>query len=167
MKVKIARIGKPHGIRGEVTAQLFTDNPQARFAHGEVIETNSDEMPKLTVKGHRWNKDRILISFAEINDRNTAEELRNTILYAEPEKIPEEDEAWYPHEIEGLKVIREGNVIGEVTKLEAREIQDILTIKLNSGEERLVPFVEEIVPEINLDEGALYVTPPGGLLDED
>ncbi|MFT4245663.1 MAG: ribosome maturation factor RimM [Micrococcaceae bacterium] len=167
MKVKIARIGKPHGVRGEVTAQLFTDNPQARFAHGEVIETNRDEMPKLTVKGHRWNKDRILISFVEINDRNTAEEFRNTILYAEPEEISEGDEAWYPHEIEGLKVIREGNVIGEVTKMETREIQDILTIKLSSEEERLVPFVEEIVPEINLDEAALYVTPPGGLLDED
>ncbi|MFT4147575.1 MAG: ribosome maturation factor RimM [Micrococcaceae bacterium] len=164
MKVKIARIGKPHGVRGEVTAQLFTDQPEQRFSKGTVIETSKDST--LTVKGHRWNKDRILLSFEEINNRNQAEEMRNILLFAEAVAAEANDDAWYPHEIEGLDVEYQGKKIGTVQHMEVREAQDLLTIELEDHREALVPFVEEIVPVVDIEQGKIEITPPQGLLDE-
>ena len=164
--VRVARIGKPHGIRGDVTVQLFTDEPEERFVPGAVLEGRRGRGGRdgeLTVARARWNKDILLLGFEEVSDRNGAEELRGTELYAEPD-APGEDEGWYEEDLVGLAVLVDGERIGAVTGLVTGEVQDLLEVGLDSGTEALVPFVEEIVPELDLEAGTVTLDPPPGLL---
>ncbi len=113
MQVLVARIGKPHGIRGEVTVQLFTDIPEERFAPGEVLdlENFTPKSPvatvaptgRLKVVGHRWNKKILVVRFEEVTTRNQAEELRgNRLMFEVPED--EDDEGFYEQELVNLPV---------------------------------------------------------------
>ena len=172
-QVRVARIGKPHGIRGEVTVELFTDSPEARFVKGNVFTvrsgTSSSELfSELTIEQARWNKDIMLLKFAEFSDRNTAESLRNSELYAAPEVSDVDDDSWYANDLIGLSVHQddfEAAVLGEVAGLITGDAQDLLEIRLIDGREVLLPFVEEIVPEIDEECGAIVITPPPGLLE--
>lgn len=170
--VRVARIGKPHGIRGEVTVESFTDSPETRFAEDQVLRVkapqgNQPAFDSLTVTRARWNKHILLIKFMEFSDRNTAETLRDAELYA-PREEPLDTEGWYAEQLIGLAVYL-GNFasqqIGEVIDLITGQAQDLLEIRLSDGREVLVPFVEEIVPEISEEAGAIVITPPPGLLE--
>lgn len=164
--VRVARIGKPHGIRGEVTVQLYTDDPETRFVPGAVLggrRAAGGRDGDLTVVRARWNKDILLLSFEEVADRNGAEELRGTELFAAPDE-PGEDEGWYEEDLIGLAVLVDGARIGSVTGLVTGEVQDLLQIELELGAEALVPFVDQIVPEVDLDAGTVTLDPPPGLL---
>lgn len=172
-EVRVGRIGKPHGIRGEVTVELFTDSPETRFVKGNVFSVQNDGaaskvFPELTVEKARWNKNIMLLKFAEFSDRNTAESLRNSELYAEPEESDVDEDSWYADDLIGLTVHEEdfeNPSLGEVSGLITGEAQDLLEIRLTDGREVLLPFVEEIVPEIDEERGAIVITPPPGLLE--
>ena len=171
--VRVARIGKPHGIRGEVTAQLFTDSPESRFVKGTLFtvrtgRVGSEQFPELTVERARWNKNILLLKFAEFSDRNTAESLRNSELYAEPEESTGDEDSWYADDLIGLAVHLDtfsAPALGEVSNLITGQAQDLLEIRLSDGREVLLPFVLEIVPEIDEERGAIVITPPPGLLE--
>ena len=171
--VRVARIGKPHGIRGEVTVEIFTDTPESRFSVGNKVDVRKVEQRQppfgmLTVENARWNKKILLLKFQEVSDRNTAETLRNAELYAPAENMLSDADGWYAEELIGLTV-HEGNFesekIGEVLNLVPGEAQDLLEVSLLSGHEVLIPFVEDIVPEIDEKRGAIVITPPPGLLE--
>ena len=164
--VRVARIGKPHGIRGDVTVQLYTDDPEARFVPGAVLEGRRGAGGRdgdLTVTRARWNKDILLLGFVEVTDRNGAEELRGTELYAAPDEAGE-DEGWYEEDLLGLVVVADGVRVGTVTGLVTGEVQDLLEVELDSGSAALVPFVEEIVPEVDREQRTVTIDPPPGLL---
>jgi len=171
--VRVARIGKPHGIRGEVTVELFTDSPETRFIAGNVLSvraraTEVAGFPELTVEKARWNKKILLLKFAEFSDRDTAESLRNSELYAEPEEAAVDEDSWYADDLIGLSVHEnefDTPALGEVSNLITGEAQDLLEIRLSDGSEVLLPFVEEIVPEIDEERAAIVITPPPGLLE--
>lgn len=167
MKLQVARIGKPHGIRGELTVQLFTDDPEARFAPGAVLETEPAAVGALTVTSARWNKAILVVGFAEVRDRNRAEELRGTTLFVETsgEEEVDDSEGWYEHDLQGLKALVDGAAIGEVSALITGTAQDLLVVTRPDGTEVLVPFVEEIVPEVDVEAGHILLTPPPGLLE--
>lgn len=172
-EVRVARIGKPHGIRGEVTVEVFSDSPQTRFVAGNTLtlrlaEESSALFNRLTVEKARWNKKILLLKFEEFSDRNTAESLRNSELYAPAEDPLDPNEGWYADEIIGFSVHQESFKspgIGRVSNLITGEAQDLLEIQLPDGREVLVPFVEEIVPEIDEEHGAVIINPPPGLLE--
>lgn len=171
--VRVARIGKPHGIRGEVTVELFTDSPETRFVQGNLFQVRAPEndspvFTNLTVEKARWNKKILLLSFAEFSDRNTAESLRDSELYAEPEAPVEDEDSWYADDLIGFAVHAESidtQPVGEVIDLITGQAQDLLEIRLSDGREVLIPFVEEIVPEIDTEQGVVVITPPPGLLE--
>ncbi|NYE94610.1 16S rRNA processing protein RimM [Psychromicrobium silvestre] len=166
MQVQVARIGKPHGIRGEVTVQVFTDVPEERFAPGEVFNTEKGEV--LTVASARWNKDILLLGFEEVPDRNRAEELRGTRLTFDLDETGSEEvegDAWYEHELIGLEVRIGSEKVGEVSALNIMPAQDLLEITALDGSEVLIPFVEQIVPEVNVEAGFIRITPPDGLFE--
>lgn len=171
--VRTARIGKPHGIRGEVTIELFTDSPETRFLPGKVFDLDAvtgDAMSfaYLTVEKARWNKNIMLLKFVEFSDRNTAESLRNCELYADPEESTEDEDSWYADELIGLSVHQgtfEAPALGEVADLITGGAQDLLEVRLSDGAEVILPFVEDIVPEIDEERGAILITPPPGLLE--
>jgi 16S rRNA processing protein RimM len=175
MKVQVARIGKPHGIRGEVTVQLFTDAPEERFAPGArlQLEPASPLAPEgaVTVRSARWNKTVLVVGLEEVPDRNGAESLRGSRLFAEALEDDEDDDEWYEHELVDLEVRTgpedgSGPRIGVVTGLRTMPVQDLLEVELDEGGRAAVlPFVEEIVPVVDPEGGFVVVTPPPGLLE--
>lgn len=167
MQLQVARIGKPHGIRGEVTVQVLTDAPGDRFVPGTQFIVEPASSGPLTVFSARWNKDILLLAFDEIETRNQAETLRGAKLFIETEDIgaDDDDEGWYEHELVGLDVQVGGNVVGKVSGLHTMPVQDLLVVTTAEGQEVLVPFVEQIVPEVNVGDKYVVVTPPPGLFE--
>ena len=168
----VARIGKPHGLHGEVTVQLHTDVPERRFADGAVLRTEAapgSGVPRqLTVRSTRVHQGIWLLAFAEVPDRTGAESLRGTRLLADvaADEPDDDEQAWYEDELVGLSVLTtDGTVVGEVGGLESRPVQDLLVVRLTGGGEALVPFVEQIVPEVDLEGRRVVIDPPAGLLD--
>lgn len=171
--VVVARIGKPHALRGEVTVQLHTDDPESRFLPGVVFETRAEPgsgVPRqLTLATTRVHRGIWLLGFEGIPDRTGAESLRNTRLLLSEETVAEdEDEGWYEEDLVGLTArTPDDAVIGEVIALELGAAQDRLVLRRPDGEEILVPFVEAIVPEVDPEAGRIVVDAPPGLLDLD
>lgn len=164
MQLQVARIGKPHGIRGEVTVQVLTDAPGDRFVPGTEFVVEPASAGPLTILSARWNKDILLLGFEEIETRNEAETLRGAKLFIETEELDEDDdEGWYEHELVGLEARVGSEVVGKIAALTTLPVQDLLTVKTPEGKEILVPFVEQIVPEVNVTDGYVLITPPPGL----
>ncbi|MFC3299471.1 ribosome maturation factor RimM [Arthrobacter agilis] len=166
MDVLVARIGKPHGIKGEVTVQLFTDAPEDRFDAGETFRVEGAKVPELTVAKARWNKDILIVAFEQVADRNAAETLRGAQLFIDTTGTEDDDDdSWYEHELVGLEARVDGAPVGRVTALRTMAVQDLLVVELTGGHEAFVPFVGSIVPEVNPDEGFVVIVPPAGLFD--
>lgn len=165
MELMIGRVIKSHGIRGEVSVEVTTDDPEGRFAVGEVLDgRQGNREVTLTISGARPHKSRLLLTFEEVPDRTAADQLRGTKFFAEPAE-GEDDDGFYDHELEGLRIIHEGEDIGEVTGVMHTVNRVILEATLTDGKEVLIPFVEEIVPEVDLGAGTATITPPEGLLE--
>lgn len=176
MDVVIARIGKPHSLRGEVTVQLHTDEPQGRFVPGATFATQARPgtgVPRsLTLRSARLHNGTWLLAFEEVPDRTGAESLRGTRLVVDNEAavdVTEQDEpgdAWYEEQLTGLAVqLVDGSRVGEVTRLELAPSQDLLVVALDGGGTAYVPFVSAIVPEVDVDGGRIVIDPPPGLLE--
>jgi len=164
MKVTVAHIGRPQGLKGEVSLDLRTDIPEERLSPGAVLETIPADAGPLTVATSRTASGRWYVRFAGVDDRNGAEELRGVELIADSDDA-DEDDAWYLHELVGLRVERpDGEVLGKVTDLLNMPAQDLLEIKQTDGVKALIPFVEEFVPVVDIEGGRVVVTPPYGLL---
>ncbi len=170
MHVVIGRIGRPHGIRGEVTVEVRTDSPDVRFAPGSVLLTEPQTKGPLTVAGVRWHQGRMLLALDAVTDRNTAEALRGVILSAAVDDAdsPEDPDEFYDHQLRGLRVeLLDGVFVGEIDDVVHLPAQDLLSIVTAEHREILVPFVAEFVPTIDVTSGVVVISPPPGLLDLD
>ena len=166
MELMIGRIVKSHGIKGEVVVEVTTDDPDIRFAVGEILDgTQGVSTHTLTIAAARPHQGRLLVKFEEIADRNAADSLRGTKFFAPPLENEEDEEGFYDHELEGLRVIQDGTDVGEVTGVMHGPAGQTLEVRLSTGKDALVPFVHAIVPEVDLDAGTLTITPPDGLLE--
>lgn len=167
MQVVVARIGKAHGLRGEVTVQVHTDSPQELFVAGAAFGTDPASAGPLHLRSARDHNGILLLGFEEAADRTAAEGLRGVLLLADSEPEPEED-AWYERDLVGLAVVTvAGEPVGEVSGLENRPAQDLLVVRLADGREARVPFVAALVPEVDVEAGRVVIDPPPGLLDLD
>ncbi|WP_405744991.1 ribosome maturation factor RimM [Streptomyces sp. NBC_01525] len=169
MQLVVARIGRAHGIKGEVTVEVRTDEPELRLAPGAVLATDPSTAGPLTIETGRVHSGRLLLRFAGVRDRTAAEALRNILLIAEvdPEEVPEDPEEFYDHQLIDLDVVtRDGTVVGRITEVSHLPYQDLLVVGRPEGGEVLIPFVSEIVPEIDLEEQRAVIDPPPGLLDD-
>ncbi|WEV64963.1 ribosome maturation factor RimM [Bifidobacterium sp. ESL0732] len=206
--LRVCRIGRAQGLKGEVTVRSFTDEPELRFAAGSVLYTK-DGSHTYTVAHSRTFKDRWILHFKGVDNRDASEALNGLELYVEaddPEEMAEED-AWYPKDLIGLEArvydnpangidaAKSGQVIGKVVDVIDGPAQSLLKIRLatpviehkdgsftplpvttatngqDTGNEKviktvLVPFVDELVPDINLDSNYLTLDPPTGLIPE-
>lgn len=169
-EVMVGRVGRAHGIRGEVSIELYTDEPDRRFAVGAVLRVNPSSRPVLTVAAARPHGERLLVAFAEITDRTGAESLRGAALRVEvePRDRPDGDEEFYDHQLVGLSVrTAAGRSVGTVTDVRHLPLQDLLTIAVHGVHEPvLVPFVSALVPEVDLAGGGIVVADLPGLLDD-
>ncbi|MGP0224279.1 MULTISPECIES: ribosome maturation factor RimM [unclassified Paenarthrobacter] len=166
MQLQVARVGKPHGIRGEVTVQVLTDAPSERFVAGTEFLVEPATAGPLTIRSARWNKDILLLGFEEVPDRNGAELIRGAKLFIETDDLDEvDDEGWYEHELVGLEARVGNQAVGRIAALNTMPAQDLLVVETPGGKEILIPFVDEIVPEVNVDGGYVLITPPAGLFE--
>jgi 16S rRNA processing protein RimM len=170
LRLVVGRIGRAHGIRGQVTVEVRTDDPELRFAPGSVLITEPAERGPLTVAEYRVHSGRLLLAFEGVGDRNRAEELRNTMLVvdADPDEKPEDPEEFYDHQLLGLPVLDEqGAAIGEIADVLHLPGQDVLAVKRPDAPEALIPFIKRFVPVVDIAGRRVVVTPPEGLLDMD
>jgi 16S rRNA processing protein RimM len=167
MQVVVGRVGRAHGVRGEVVVEVRTDEPGRRFASGAALHTEPGAAGPLTVAHAREHSGRLVVAFAQVSDRTAAEALRGTLLLADvdPGEQAGPDE-FYDHQLVGLRArTRAGEDVGEVVAVEHGGAQDLLVVRRPGGAEALVPFVAAIVPEVDLQTGVVVLDPPAGLLD--
>ena len=172
MRVIVGRIGRPHGIRGEVVIGVRTDEPDLRFAVGAILDAEASTIPTaiaepaLTVASARWHSGQLLVGFAGVTDRTAAGELTGSWLSVDSSQLPEiaDPDEFRDHELIGLSVRTcAGEPVGVVTDV-LHPGQDLLVVRRPDGQdgESLVPFVKAIVPEVDVQAGVLVIDPPPG-----
>jgi 16S rRNA processing protein RimM len=160
MRLNVGRIGRAHGILGEATIEVRTDEAADRFAIGAKLDT--DGHGSLTVASARVHNGILLLAFKGISDRNGIEKYRNELLYAEVDiDAPGADQDDY-HVLQliGCKAhLVDGDLFGEVTDVLNLPGQDVLVIKTDEGES-LIPFVHQLVPSVDIKSKKMVVIPP-------
>ena len=173
MRVIVGRVGRPHGIRGEVVIGVRTDDPDLRFAVGATLAVaRLEEGPAdghgLTVAAMRWHSGQLLVAFDGVTDRTAAGELTGSWLSVDSSQLPElsDPDEFRDHELIGLSVrTTAGDPVGVVDDV-LHYGQDLLVVRRPDGE-CLVPFVKAIVPRVDVPAGVVVIDPPPGLLDPD
>lgn len=169
MQVVVARIGRPHGLAGELSVEVRTDDPDRRLAPGTTLATDPATAGPVRIVAARLHGGRLLLRFDGIDDRSGAEALRNVLLVAEvdPLETPEDPEEFYDHQLVGLGVHLAGaeEQVGTITEILHLPGQDVLAVRRPDARDVLVPFVASIVPTVDLERGFVVIAPPPGLLD--
>ncbi len=160
----VGRIGKPHGLHGWVTVKPMTDEPERRFAPGTTLLL---EEKAVEVRDSRIMAKPLTVWLAGCDSRDDAQGLRGQLLYVDlaDDDSPDADDEYYDHQLVGLSVWQAGAAIGVVKEVLHLPAQDVLVVARSSGEEALVPFVEQVVPVVDLAAGRLEVGPVEGLFD--
>jgi 16S rRNA processing protein RimM len=168
VQLVVGRIGRAHGIRGDVFVNVRTDDPGTRFAAGSVLATDPADVGPLTVAQARDHSGKLVVSFAGYADRTAAETLRGVRLVIDSADVPPSDDPdeFNDHELVGLPVVLgDGSALGSVTEVVHGPAGDLLAVARPEGGEALIPFIREFVPEVDVRGGRILVTPPEGLLD--
>ena len=170
--LRVGRLLKAHGLKGAIKLELYTDSPNERFVPGAVFSLQVPESSPwfgktVTIKELRWYNSHPVLFLEGIEDRTQAETLIKAILLVDQDlaETPTEPDAWYDQQLVGLKVYREGSEIGSVSRVEHLPAQDLLVVDYQ-GQEVMVPFVKQIVPEVDITAGRVMITPPLGLFEE-
>ena len=168
-QLRVGRLTKAHGLKGAIKLELYTDDPERRFVPGAEfslqVPTGSKWHGKtIRLAELRWYNGHPVGFFEGVTDRTEAETLIKAILWVDQDDTVEED-AWYDHQLVGLRVLRDGNEVGTIARVDHLPAQDLLAVKTRDGEV-LVPFVSAIVPEVDIKAGTVTVTPPPGLFED-
>ena len=160
MRLLVGRIGRAHGILGEATIEVRSDEPDRRFAIGNKVQTDSHG--ELTITSGRVHNGILLLGFEGFSDRNAIEKLRNVLLYCEVDinepGIDEDD--YHVLQLIGCTAhLENGEVVGEVSDVINLPGQDLLAIKTETGE-ILIPFVRQLVPVVDIAARKVVVIPP-------
>jgi 16S rRNA processing protein RimM len=186
MLLVVGQIGKPHGIRGEVSVSVRTDEPEERFVAGSVFVT---EVPRdrrvstapaavpgvayrvpdeLVVESVRWHQGRGIVQFEGVHDRTVAEALRGVLLQVDSSalKPPSDPDEFHDHQLVGLRVVAvDGADLGSVARIDHAPASDLVVLDKSGGGTALIPFVSQFVPTVDVPGGRIVVDLPEGLLD--
>jgi 16S rRNA processing protein RimM len=171
-QLRVGRLVKAHGLKGALKLELYTDDPDGRFVPGasftlQVPAASPWHGKSVAVREFKWMNSHPVVFFDGVDDRSAAESLVRAILWIDEDAsaVAAEDDAWFDHQLVGLDVVRDGEVVGRVIRVDHLPAQDLLIVR--SGDtEVLVPFVKAIVPEVDVAAGRVVVTPPAGLFEE-
>ena len=166
----VGRVGRPHGVRGEVGVTVRTDAPDQRFTVGAQLAAGAGRV--LTVSSARPHAGRLLVRFEGVDDRAAAEALCGTLLTVDVRTLApiEDPDEFHDHELEGLLVVdTAGAELGTVREVLHTPGGDLLVIvpgsETGGSEDVLVPFVRAIVPEVDLAARRVVLDPPEGLFE--
>lgn len=160
----VGRIAKPHGVRGEVQVEIRTDEPDVRFRAGITLLMDDTS---ITIESAKVHGKYLLVKFQDFDTRNDVESLRNRLLEIEvnPSDRPSAADEYYDYQLVGLEVRMATGKIGVVKEVLHLPAQDVLVVQ-SEDIEHLIPFVKEIVTEVNIDEAYVVIDPPPGLFSE-
>jgi len=183
----VGQIGKPHGVRGEVSVAVRTDEPEERFTAGStfVTEVPRDRRvtvgpaasapgvpyqvpPELVIESVRWHQGRAVVQFDGVYDRNIAEALRGVLLQIDSAEVTPTDDPdeFHDHQLIGLRVESlDGAALGTVDRVDHAPASDLIVLRKAAGGTALIPFVSQMVPTVDLAGGRILVDLPEGLLD--
>jgi 16S rRNA processing protein RimM len=171
-QLRVGRLTKAHGLKGGIKVEMFTDDPDGRFTPGAVFtlqvpDSSAWHNKTIELVELKWYNSHAVAFFKDVPDRSVAETLIKAILWVDHDlaELPEEEDAWFDHQLLGLSVLRDGSVVGTVTAIDHFPAQDLLTVKTPNGDV-LVPFVKAIVASVDVKAGTMTVTPPEGLFEE-
>ena len=176
MDVVVGRLGRPQGLRGEVTVEVRTDEPEVRLGIGAELLVRSADLgappeglpATLTVSTARMQSGRLILGFDGFADRSAAERLRDVLVAVavDPSERPADPEEFYDHQLVGLAVVTvSAEQLGAVVDVLHLPSQDVLVVRSERRGEVLIPFTAGIVPTVDLVVGQVVVDPPTGLLD--
>lgn len=166
VEVIVGRIGRAHGIRGEVMVDLRTDEPGRRFHVGARLRSSDGRV--MEVVSVSWQRGRLYVTFDGHADRTAAEALRGLELRTDvpADERPSEPEEYFDRQLVGLRVLdASGGAVGTIAEILHMPGQDVLRIDTPGGE-RLVPFVTALVPDVDLGAGHVQLADVGGLLED-
>ena len=171
-QLRVGRLTKAHGLKGALKVELYTDDPAGRFTPGAIFSLQVPaESPwhgkTLELTELKFYNLQPVAFFKDVPDRTAAESLVKAILWVDQDMdaSPDEDDAWFDHQLIGLRVLRDSVEVGKISAIDHFPAQDLLTVDTPNGDV-LVPFVKAIVASVDVKAGTLTVTPPLGLFDE-
>lgn len=160
----VGAVTKAHGLRGHVVVRSESDHPQ-RFARGSSLQ--ADDGRSLTVETVSQTERGLLVTFDGVRDRTTAELLVGTRLWIpESDRRHLEDDEFWPDQLIGLDVVgADGEKLGTVSAVIEGVAQDRLEVGTPHGTTVEVPFVQELVTEIDLSSGFVVISTIDGLIE--
>jgi 16S rRNA processing protein RimM len=160
----IGRLGKTHGVHGEMDLQVYTDFPE-RLKHGKKVYLGEEKTPIVIDTVRPANKI-ILISFDGYNSPEEARLLTNQDVFVKTAEVPPLPEgSYYHHQLIGLRVFENDAYLGEITEILETGANDVLVVKQTETPELLLPDIPDVVLSVNLDEGVMHVRVLDGLRD--
>jgi 16S rRNA processing protein RimM len=166
-RVRIAKIGAAHGVRGEVRLFAYTEDPLAIRAYGELEDESG--MRRFRIVSLRPAKDHLIARIEGVGDRSEAASLTHLELYVPRARLPRQKEpgTFYHADLVGLSVeTKDGEKLGEVIGVQNFGAGDLLEIKSARGANVLIPFIDQYVPAVDVGGGKIIADPPLGLFDE-
>ncbi|MGN7947941.1 ribosome maturation factor RimM [Microbacterium sp. 22215] len=169
-QLRVGRLVKAHGLKGALKLELYTDTPERRFTPGaeftlQVPEASPWHGKTVVVREYRVMNGNPVVFLNDVDDREAAEGLVRAILWIDQDADEVEDNAWFDHQLVGLDVVRDDVVVGKVARVEHFPAQDLLIVR-SGDQDIMVPFVQAIVPTVDVSAGRVIVTPPAGLFEE-
>jgi 16S rRNA processing protein RimM len=158
----IGRVARPFGVRGELRVDLLTDYPE-QLGRLDTVYIGADARP-FRVEAVRLHKDAALFRLDGVEDRDAADQLRGALVQIPREEaVPLEEGEFYEHQIVGMEVVEEdGTYLGKVTELISTGANDVLLVVGPAGE-LLLPVIEEVIVDIDLDADRMLVRLMEGL----
>jgi 16S rRNA processing protein RimM len=161
----VGQLRRPHGVRGEMQMVLYTDFPE-RLQPGKIVFLGERHVP-VTIRTRRMHRAVMLLAFDEYPDRTAVEVLRNQVVYVQSEVLPELPEGeFYQHELLGLMVTTDtGESLGIIEEILETGANDVLLIRDKNGREHLLPYIDEVVLEIDFSTASMRVHILPGLIE--
>jgi 16S rRNA processing protein RimM len=163
LQLVVGRIGRAHGVLGEATIEVQTDDPDIRFQVGNKLTL--DDGRQLTIRSSRWHNQILLLAFDGVADRNQIEELRDQLISSDVDLGSLAPGEYHFQQLIGCEVFQQnGELIGAVDEIVKLPGQDLLSVS-RAGGQVLIPMVKQIIIEIDVLAKKIVVNPPEGLLD--
>jgi 16S rRNA processing protein RimM len=165
-QILVGYVRRAHGLNGAVVVRPLTDDPANRWVPGAVLLSDHEPPKPYTITAAAPYRDDLLVQFAEVTDRSSSELLQGIsfTIEADERRDLDDDEFW-PDDLVGCVAVDEaGATIGVIDAVEFGSAQDRLVVQTGAGRFE-VPFVDAIVPTIDLEARVVVLTPPAGLFE--
>ena len=169
MRLKVGKIVNTHSLKGEVKVISSTDFEEERFKKGSklLITRGNQLIREVVVQSYRNHKNFLLVKFEGIDSVEEAEKLKNLQIKIDSDEVGElEENEFYFHEIIGCQVFDENDKnLGEIIDILTPGANDVWVIKGENGKEILIPYIEDVVKQIDITNKKVNIEIMEGLID--